>query len=125
MQAQAVTDVVEADGVGELGVEQRDDMAPVTEGPSETFQQVAGQLGDQVGRNQMAKLPQHGQLGTGWRALVFLFHPDRVAGNPASANLFPHRLWDGCETQSKGLEVRARPATSGCHVSEQCVSRAS
>lgn len=98
MQAQTVTDIVETDGVNELGVEQRDDVTPVTEGAGELFRaQVAGQLDHEVGRNEMAKLPEHGQLGTGWRTWGFLFHLDRVAENLAPANLFPHRPGDGCE----------------------------
>ena len=97
MQAQAVTDIIEADGVNELGIEQRDDVTPVTERAGKFFRaQLAGQLGDEMGRNEMAKLAQHGQFGTGWRTLGFLFHPDRVAGNPAPANLFPHASWDAC-----------------------------
>ena len=93
VQAQAVTDIVETDGVNELGIEQRHDMTPVTEGASELFRaEIAGQLGDEVGRNEMAKLPEHGQLGTGWRTLGFLFHLDRVAENLAFANLFLHHL---------------------------------
>ena len=71
---------------------------PVTEGPGEFLRaQIAGQLRDQMRWNEMAKLTQDGQLGTGWRTLGFLFHLDRVAENRAPANLFPHRLWDGCE----------------------------
>lgn len=51
VQAQAVTDIVETDGVDQLRVEQRHD---VTSGPGEFLgARIAGQLGDEMGRNEM------------------------------------------------------------------------
>ena len=89
MEPQTVTDIIETDGVDELGIEQRHDVTPVTASAGQLFRpQIAGQLGDQMGRNVMAKLPQDGQLGTGWRTWGFLFHPDRVAGNLAPPTFF-------------------------------------
>jgi hypothetical protein len=54
MEPQPVTDIMEADGVDELG--------------------------DQMGRNELAELPQHGQLETAWRTWGLLSPPNRVAG---------------------------------------------
>ena len=98
MEPQAVTNIVETDGVNELGVKQRHHVTPMTEGAGEFSRaQIAGQLGDPMRRNEMAKLPQHGQLGTGWRTFGFCFHLDRLAENRTPANLFPHRLGDACD----------------------------
>ena len=91
MEPQTVTDIVETDGVNKLGVEQRYDVTPVAEGAGEFIRaQIAGQLGDEMRRNEMAKLPEHRQFGTGWRTFGF-FHLDRVAENLAPANHFRNR----------------------------------
>lgn len=67
MNAQAVTDIIESEGVGELGEKQAHDMTPWREG--------AGFLVDAVlccepcnekRRNLLAELGEHRQLGLGW-----------------------------------------------------------
>src|SRR5262245_11464972 len=89
MQLQAVADIIKPDGMSELRVKQRHDMAPRTEGARLFIDAVfAGQLGNQMLGNEIAKLAEQGEFGTGWLRARFVFHPCRVAGNLASANLF-------------------------------------
>ena len=97
VQAQAVADVIEPDGVGELRVEQRDDLAPRTEGTGLGLDAVlAGQCGDEMIGNEIAELAQEREFGTGWLRAFGIIHPCRVAGDLASANPFLFSLWDGC-----------------------------
>ena len=67
MNAQGVANVVEPDGVGELREEQAHDMAPRREGARLLFDaMLAGELGHEVGRNEIAKLGEDGQRCLGW-----------------------------------------------------------
>lgn len=67
MVAQRVPDVVEAGGVGELGEEQADNVAPRREGARLLVDAVLlGEAGGEVGRDQLAKLGEDGQLRRGW-----------------------------------------------------------
>lgn len=63
MQAQRVADVVEAEAVSELRVEQTDHMAPGTERARLIFHaRPSCQLRRQMRWNEVAKLPQQGDL---------------------------------------------------------------
>jgi hypothetical protein len=54
---QDVTEIVQAEAMGKLTEDHRDDMAPVGEGAGVTFGvMLTPHLGDQVGRNQVADL---------------------------------------------------------------------
>ena len=75
VQTQGVTHVIEPQSVCQLGVEQANDLAPRTERAGVVFDAgVARQFGNQVRRNQVAKLTQNGELAAGWLVAGFLFH---------------------------------------------------
>lgn len=82
VQAQGVTDIVEAEGVRELGEDQTHDMTPRTEAAGLVGDAgVPGQLGHEVRRNQMAELAQEGETAARWLAERLVVHPrpcDRV-----------------------------------------------
>ena len=62
-----VTDIVEAGGVGELGEEQADEMAPRGKGARLFIDGVLlGEAGSEMGRDQLAKLGEDGQLRSSW-----------------------------------------------------------
>jgi len=75
VKSQRVTHVVEAEAVGDLGVEQADNMAPRTERAG-LFSHAgfAGQARHQMWRNEVANLPQERELADGWLGCGFLFH---------------------------------------------------
>ena len=57
VEPEGVADIVEPDGVAELGIEHGDDMAPGREGAAEFIDAgVPGQLGNEVVGNEIAKL---------------------------------------------------------------------
>ena len=61
--------------MGDLGVEQADDMAPWAEAAGMVFYAgSASQFWYQVHRNEVAKLPQDRELTGGWLDCGFLFH---------------------------------------------------
>ena len=72
--------------MGQLGVEQADDLAPRTEHAGVVFDAgVARQFGNQVSGNEIAKLAKIGELAGGWHVAGFLFMPYLVArSKPAS-----------------------------------------
>ena len=79
MQAQGVANVVEPDGVGELRVDQADEMTPRAEAAGLFVH--AGfprQFRDQVRWNQMADVPQDGERTAAWGG--GFVHPRRVTG---------------------------------------------
>ena len=75
MQAQSVADIVEAEGVGKLRVEQTHHMTPRREG-SGAFDDpsIPRQFGRQMCRNKIAELAQKRELSRRWLALCFVFH---------------------------------------------------
>ena len=86
MMTQAVADVVQADGVGQLAVKQGDHVAPGAEGPGLGFHAVfPGQLLHRMPRDEIAKLSEHAQLGLGWSCppKVCFFHT-RLLPQPAN-----------------------------------------
>jgi hypothetical protein len=90
MQPQAVTDIVESDGVDQLRVEQRDHMTPRRIGSCLAFHSgLPGQLAHQERRNQVANLVQDAELTLAWAggrlgSGMSIFHPLLVE---------PFRLW--------------------------------
>ena len=89
-QPQAVAHVVQTERVGQLRVEQRHHMAPRRERARLGVNAVlAGELRDEVGRNQFDELPQHRRLCPARLAEGFFFTPCLVAGNlPPAEPLF-------------------------------------
>jgi hypothetical protein len=74
VQPQRVTHVIETQGVRQLGVEQADDLAPRAERAGMVLDAgVARQFGDQMRRNQVAKLAENGELAGRW-LVDLIFH---------------------------------------------------
>ena len=75
VQPQRVTDVIEPEAVGELGVEQADDMTPRTERAGLIFHAgLACQSRHQMRWNEVAKLAQERELAAGWLVSCLIFH---------------------------------------------------
>lgn len=65
----------------ELGEEQTDDVTPRFERAGFFLHTgVAGQLGYQMGGNEIAELAEDGDGGAGWRGAGLFFHPCLAAG---------------------------------------------
>ena len=93
--AQGVADVIEAGGVCELGEEQTDDMAPRGEGACLFIDAVLlGEAGGEMGRDQLAKLGEDGQLRPSW---FVISHPGDPEWDRPPATQKNHGLWDGCD----------------------------
>jgi hypothetical protein len=90
MQAQRVTNIIEPQSMSELGEEQANHMTPGREGSHSILPTGgAAQLGNQMRRNIIAKLPQNGKLAGGWfDRLSFINHPCRVAWPKVSSQPF-------------------------------------
>ena len=72
MIAQGVADIVEAGGMGELGEEQRDDVAPGGEGAGLLVDAILrGEFRSEVGGYELADLGEDRQLCLGW---FMIFH---------------------------------------------------
>jgi hypothetical protein len=104
VQPQGVTDIVEADGVGQLSKEHAHHVTPGTEGSRPRIHAgLARKFWDQMGWNQIAKLSQNREFGGGWFGISF-FHLRRVTELKSHSNHFFAlkliRLWDGCEVSS-------------------------
>jgi hypothetical protein len=77
MVAEGIADVVEARRVGELRKEQGDDVAPRQEGAGLFVDAVLfGEAGGEVGRDQLAKLGEDGQLCSGWFTIYHQADPE-------------------------------------------------
>ena len=84
VQAQRVTNIIEPDGVRQLRVEQRDDMAPRTEGAGLLVHPGrAGQVSDQKDRDVVADLAQDVILMGRWRRSFCFFVAAQVAATVA------------------------------------------
>ena len=80
LQAQGIAHVIESDTVGELRVEQADDMTPRAEGAGFFIRfGLAGIPGHQKFGIEVANLSQKIQFGRRWDSWFFI-HPCRVAG---------------------------------------------
>ena len=98
VQAQGITDVVEPDGVGQLRVEQRDDVAPRRERAGFLIDpRRAGQLGDEEDRDVVADLAEDRILVRRWRRGSWFIHPAVWRRIRPVPTLFCIRLWDGCD----------------------------
>lgn len=81
-------------GVGELGEEHADDMAPRGEGAGLFVDAVLlGEAGGEVGRDQLAKLGEDGQLLPSW---FVISHQGDPEWDRPPTTLENHGLWDGC-----------------------------
>ena len=76
MQAQGVADIVEADGMGQLGVEQAHHMTPRRERPG-AFDDasIPRQFGHQMCRNKIAELVQEREAAARWLVRCGFIHP--------------------------------------------------
>src|SRR6266516_2636004 len=76
MQLQSIADIIQSQAVGQLRIEQRDDVAPRFIGPRLLlYFCFAGKLWDKVIRNPVANLAQNRQLTLRWLlAFVSVFH---------------------------------------------------
>ncbi len=76
MEAQGVADLVESDGVGELGEKQAHPMAPRGEAAGLPVDAMfAGGPGHRVRRDELAALGEHRQLRLGWFLVFHQAHP--------------------------------------------------
>src|SRR5689334_14307158 len=88
VQPQGITDIIEADGVGQLRKEHADHVTPRTEGSRPGIHPgLARQFRHQMRGNQIAKLSENRELRGGWFGVSF-FHLCRVAELKSQANLF-------------------------------------
>ena len=88
VKPQCVTDIVKADGVSQLREEHADHMTPCTEGSRHgIYTCLARKFTDQMGRNQIAKLPKNAEFGSGWFAVSF-YHLCRVTELKNHSNHF-------------------------------------
>src|SRR6267142_3041939 len=75
MQIQRVTDIVQAQGMRQLGIKQTHHMAPGRERAGFlVYTRVARQPGNKMRRNPVAKLRKNAEFGTAWLRFGF-FHP--------------------------------------------------
>jgi hypothetical protein len=90
VQIQGITNVIEADGVSQLGEEQTNDVAPRKERAGLFVHPgFPRQSRNQMGGNPFAKLGENRDFRTAWLSFGFVFfHPCRVAGKTTSAKLF-------------------------------------
>lgn len=83
--------------MGELSIEQSDDMTPWTEGPGLLVDAVlAGKLGNKSDRNELAKLGEDTDFRIGWFDLIHQADPKR--DRPPAPLKKSGGLWDGCES---------------------------
>src|SRR6185295_13182871 len=76
VEPQGVADVIEAEGVGELGEDQAHHMTPWREGAGFFCHAgVPGQSGHEVRGNQIAELAQEREAAARWPAEHLFFHP--------------------------------------------------
>ena len=87
VQAQGVAHIVKADGVGQVRIDQADQMALGRKRPRLfVYTGLARQPRHQIRRNQIANLPQHSKLAAAWCGCFI--HPCRVAGQSSHAKPF-------------------------------------
>ena len=76
MKLETITDIVKADGMSEVGVEQGDNVTPRRETARLGGDACLGcQFGNQMRWNEVANLAQGCQLGSGWFAVFVFVHP--------------------------------------------------
>jgi len=97
VQPQRVTNVVEPDGVGQLRIEQRDNVAPRTERASLLVNfGRPGQSSDKKDRDVVADLAQDAILMRRWCRGFCFFHPALWRRIKRVPTLFFIPLWDAC-----------------------------
>jgi hypothetical protein len=84
MKPQGITDIVQANRMTDLCIDQAQDVTPGAEGARLRFRACfPGQLGHQMNRYEIAKLPQDAQLRRRWGGVLVVFHTCRVAVSTA------------------------------------------
>src|SRR5688500_848818 len=75
VQRQAITQIVQTQRVGQLPIAQRHHVAPWRKGARSPINfGLPRQAPHQMGRNELAELPQHRKTAAGWFGLRFGFH---------------------------------------------------
>ena len=75
VQPQRITDIIEAEAVGELGIKQADNVTPRSEGAGLIFHAGrACQSRHQMRRNEVAKLAQQREFAGGWLVASLIIH---------------------------------------------------
>jgi len=126
MQTQCVTHLIEPQSMSELGEEQTNHMTPGRES-SHPILAPGGttQLGNQMGRNIIAKLPQNGKFAGGWFGSVFIFfHTTPCGVAKAFKPAFSLCPWDACVIFENPLSPEIRAYTSMLsmqHSSAPCI----
>ena len=76
MQPQGITDIVEPDGMGQLGIEQAHDMTPGRKRAGTlNHASIPRQLGHQMRRNKIAELVQEREAAARWLVRCGFIHP--------------------------------------------------
>jgi hypothetical protein len=94
VQAQRIAHIIEADGVRELGVDQAHQMAPWAEGAGlPVHAGFTCQLWNQIGRDEIAELPQYGKwTAARTRGSLFFIRLDWLSESPDPSHfLFRYR----------------------------------
>ena len=92
VQPQRVANVVESQGVGQLGVEEADNMAPRTKCAGlSVYPGVPGQLRHEMSGNEIAELVQQREFAARWLGVGFEW-PALWQVNLPQANFFFHPL---------------------------------
>lgn len=126
VQVQGDTDIVESHTMGQLGEEQRDDVTPGQVGPRLLINAgLAGQLGHQMIRNEIAELAEDGEGRPRWLLASGCFSYTRAVWHGARrkpTSFRPHlfTLWDGCDAHAI-VTYRRCSATPQAHDSEGLV----
>ena len=73
MKPQRITDIIEANGVGQLREKHAHHVTPWTEGSRHgSYTGIARKFRNQMRRNQIAKLSENTEFGCGWFGISFL-----------------------------------------------------
>ena len=89
VQAQGIAHVVETDGMSKLRVDQTDQMTPWTEGARLfVHPSLPRQFGNQMRRNQIAKLSQNSKLAAAWSSRFIFFIPVEWQGKISASSFF-------------------------------------
>jgi len=95
MQLERITHVVKSDAMRELGVQERDDVAPGRKGSGLDIT-LPRQFRNQMRGNEVANLAEDGEVRACWID-VFVFHLCRVADFNSSIQHFFQFLRDACD----------------------------
>lgn len=94
LEPQPIAEIVEADGVGELGEEHRGEMAGNAEGAGLRIDaRFAGVAADEMARNEIEDLLEDDHIGAGWCCFVHTPLPSGRDLNSTPARFHPSKLY--------------------------------